>query len=203
MTDNVEAYLIYGLVWIGFGLAHSLLASQIIKHKLAHILGPAYRLTYNGFAIITFALVLWIGHQVFAPDIGYTLSHKTKLLLGFVEICGWVFMYFALGLYDMGRFAGTHQIRAAKNGGDAADDEALHTKGLHRYMRHPLYSAAFLILWGGVWSPFGLATAILGSAYLLVGTFFEERRLIARYGSDYVSYQSAVPAFIPWKGRAA
>jgi len=59
---------------------------------------------------------------------------------------------------------------------------------LHRFVRHPLYSAAFLILWGSV--------------YLVVGSHFEERFLERLYGDAYADYRRRVPAFVPWKGRA-
>jgi len=78
----------------------------------------------------------------------------------------------------------------------------LRVDGLHRYVRHPLYSAVFLVLWGAVWSPLGLMTAFFGSIYLVIGAWLEERRLIARYGDDYAAYRARVPAFIPWRGRA-
>ena len=35
------------------------------------------------------------------------------------------------------------------------------------------------------------------SIYLYVGTFFEERRLVAEFGDDYGEYQRQVPRLIP------
>ena len=47
----------------------------------------------------------------------------------------------------------------------------------------------------------GLATAVWGSAYLVIGTAFEERKLRRLYGQAYEDYRARVPAFVPWKGR--
>ena len=200
MPEAIQAYLFYGMAWSAFGIAHSILASETIKRRLAGVFGSAYRLAYNGFAIISFAATLWAGHQFFTDTEAFNHSNAIKVLLSIIEISGWFLLFLALGQYDLSRFTGTHQLKAAKSGA-SPDDEALHTEGLHRYVRHPLYSAAFLILWGAAWTPLGLATAIFGSAYLLIGTYFEERRLLAQYGETYATYRNRVPAFIPWRGR--
>ena len=86
---------------------------------------------------------------------------------------------------------------------DVEPDEGLRIDGLHRYVRHPLYSGLFLMLWGHAQTEFALATAFWGSVYLVIGTLFEERRLIARYGQAYAAYRSRVPAFVPWRGKSA
>ena len=193
---------VYGAMWAAFGLAHSLLASETIKACLHRWLGAGYRLAYNGFAIVTLVVVFWGGHVVLGDLPAYDLSGTYKVVLGVLEISGWFLMFWALGGYDLGRLAGTAQVRAAEGGRPLDEDEPLRVDGLHRYVRHPLYSAVFLVLWGAVWSPLGLMTAFFGSIYLVIGTWLEERRLIARYGDDYAAYWARVPAFIPWRGRA-
>ncbi len=193
----------YGVMWAAFGMCHSLLASETVKARLHGWLGAGYRLAYNGFAVISLAALFWGGHALLGALPAFDLSGPHKIGLGGLEIAGWVLMFIALGGYDLGRFAGTAQMRAAKTGEALDEDGPLRTEGLHRYVRHPLYSAVFLVLWGAVWSPFGLMTAIFGSIYLLCGTWLEERRLIARYGDAYTAYRARVPAYVPWRGRAA
>ena len=118
-----------------------------------------------------------------------------------VFAAGWLILFAGLLEYDLGRFAGTRQIRNHFRGIEEPEDEPLRTGGLLARVRHPLYSAAFLILWGRVGGEFELATALWGSLYLLAGTACEERRLVRLYGSAYEAYRRRVPAFIPWKGR--
>jgi protein-S-isoprenylcysteine O-methyltransferase Ste14 len=74
---------------------------------------------------------------------------------------------------------------------------------MHGYVRHPLYLGAYLYLLGGATSEFGMLTAFWGCFYLLVGTWFEERGLVAQYGRAYEEYKQKVPAIIPFKGRAS
>ena len=53
------------------------------------------------------------------------------------------------------------------------------------------------MLWGGAISLLGFWTAIWGTLYLVIGSRFEERKLVNIYGDDYQRYQQDVPQFFP------
>lgn len=183
------AHLLYGAAWISFGAGHSWLAGARMKRAF----GAGYRLAFNIVATVHASAVFALGHHVLGtPD---TLAPWPLLAM---HIAGWALLAWSLKDYDLGRFSGLAQLRAARAGTPLGDDEPLITGGLHRHVRHPLYSAAFLILWGGAASPFGAATALWGSLYLVAGTWSEERRLLARHGAGYAEYRRRVPAFVPW-----
>lgn len=200
------AHIAYGLLWVGFGVLHSVLASATAKQRLRPLFGRAYRLSYNLFAAVHIGAVVIGGRIWIAPQLaGYDFPPMIRAALGAMALLGGIVLLLALGQYDLGRFSGLTQLR----GGDAtsgnafdADEEPLHVTGLHRYVRHPLYTGAYLFLWGTVGSEFDLATAIWASLYLAIGSRFEEGRLIERFGDSYATYRSRVPAIIPWRGRA-
>ena len=192
-----QTYGLYGLVWLAFGLMHSLLAGPTPKAIFQGTLGNRYRLVYNVIAIVTFGFAAWIGLIIFEDASNIEWGGRAKVWLGIVGISGWILLFIAAGGYDMRRFIGLSQVTE-----NTPEDEPLRMDGLHRYVRHPLYSAVFLIFIGGAWTHFGLATAIFGSLYLIMGTWSEERKLVALYGQDYIEYRQRVPAFIPWRGRA-
>ncbi|GHD03960.1 hypothetical protein GCM10019060_40440 [Novosphingobium pokkalii] len=98
----------------------------------------------------------------------------------------------ALRAYRLGPFVGWSQLRGEE---DAV--QTLVVTGLHRKVRHPLCTAALLLLWGRVDDELSLATAIWGSLYLAVGSHFEERRLMSRYGESYRRYRAITPRFFP------
>lgn len=200
--SGFPAHFWYAAAWAGFGLCHSLLARGFVKTRLVPRLGPYYRLAYNLFAALQIALVVWTGWFLLDDATAFAWPDGLRLALNAIHLAGWVLMVAALMGYDLGRLAGLTQIRNHLRGISAPEDEPLRRDGFHRYVRHPVYSAAFLILWGAVWNELSLATAIWASLYFLIGTHFEERWLKIHYGSAYETYRQTVPAFIPWKGRA-
>lgn len=195
-------YLLYAALWLSFGLGHSLLADARIKARLKPSFRAGYRLAYNLFAVLHVLLVVGAGWWLLGDGAALDRANWIRVLQGAATLLGVTVFLVALFGYDLGRFAGTAQLRASAEGKFLDDEEPLRLSGLHRCVRHPLYSAGFLLLWGRIADEFTLATAVLASLYLVIGARFEEKRLLARFGEAYARYRNAVPAFVPWKGRA-
>lgn len=168
-------------------------------HRLA---GSAARLTYNLIAVAHITSVVAIGHWLLDEAPRFTFGATVDAIRWTLLIAGIGVFAVAARSYDLGRLAGTAQWRAAKEGHDLPEDEPLRTDGLHAHIRHPLYLGGLLLLWGLARDPLSLATAVWGSAYLIVGAWFEERKLLRLYGETYRAYRARVPAFLPWRGRA-
>lgn len=198
----LAAHSLYALAWLSFGAGHSLLASAAVKRRQRPVLGLFYRLAYNLFATLHIALVLALGRYLLSGGGGWALAPAVEFALDALFVAGVAAFLAALPGYDLGRLAGTRQIRNHFAGISEPEDEPLRRDGLHRFVRHPLYAASFPILWGRVDDDLTLATALWGSTYLLIGAWLEERRLLALYGAAYAAYRARVPAFVPWKGRA-
>ena len=190
--------LIYALAWLSFGVGHSLLAGARRNRGMLAVAGRFHRLAYNLFAIVHLGVVLAIGRWLAAGSAGFALPIWLVWVGDAMVVGGAVLGFAALRSYRAAPFIGIAQLH-----GDGDDDEPLALDGLHRWMRHPLYSALFLMLWGLARSPLGLATAIWASLYLIVGSRIEEQRLVARYGDAYRAYRRATPAFLPWKRLAS
>ena len=80
---------------------------------------------------------------------------------------------------------------------DATSDR-LQVHGPYRLVRHPLMTGLLLCFWCASTFTAGhllWATGLTG--YILLGTFLEERDLIARFGTVYRTYAAQVPAFFP------
>ena len=197
---SITAHILYALGWLSFGVIHSLLASQSVKSLLLPLFGRAYRLVYNLFALLYFGVLVYGGRYLIgdAADAFHPGPVMRNVLIAMMLLGVTIFIA-ALFQYDLGRFAGISQLFKPD---DAKTTEPLQLRGLNRYVRHPLYTGAHLYLWGAVRSEFDLATAIWASAYLLIGSRFEEQRLVAEYGQAYRDYLRRVPSLIPWRGRA-
>lgn len=76
----------------------------------------------------------------------------------------------------------------------------LKVEGIHRFVRHPLYSGTILFVWGLFFIfPMlnNLIAVILLTLYVLIGISFEEKKLIKEFGKKYESYIAEVPMLIP------
>ncbi len=189
---TLGGHLLYGGAWLAFALCHSLTAGAGPQRGLGRLFGRAHRIGYNALATVQIALVLGVGAWVAQGDRPYAMPLVLTGLRWAMIAFGFALGVLGLRAYRLGPFAGWAQLRGEE---DAA--QPLVVDGLHRHMRHPLYSAALLLLWGRVDSELALATAVWGSLYLAIGSHYEERRLLTRYGEAYRRYRAITPRFFP------
>lgn len=78
--------------------------------------------------------------------------------------------------------------------------------GLYAYVRHPRYAGMFSAVLGAALLA-GTRTlwlvVLLWWPLALLAIHMEERELAARFGAGYETYRKRVPAFVPWRWRAA
>ncbi|MBN1430635.1 MAG: isoprenylcysteine carboxylmethyltransferase family protein [Anaerolineae bacterium] len=192
------------LAMAGFAVVHSLTAGSGMKQILRMTFSERfvegwYRVVYNLFAVISFAPVLLL--MVVLPDqILYLVPPPYLfLLLGIQGIGGIGFLWGASSV-DLCRFAGVRQVYAFFSGGSLPlPEEALQARGVYKFSRHPLYFFSLVILWLIPIMSLNLLVFNVGvTLYLVIGSLFEERRLLRAYGKAYRRYQQEVPWLIPW-----
>lgn len=192
-------YFLLVLLWLIYFIVHSLLVSQRAKQYFEAQMGEAfryYRLFYNIIATVSLLGIMF-----------YSAILSSKLLLpaSWLPIVRFIGLTFAIwGVlvlrlafkkYSMKEFLG---IAQASNETDTVDK--LQTGGILQFVRHPIYSATLLLIWGfWLFSPtlVNLISMILVSAYVVIGMRLEEKKLIAHFGEAYLQYQERVPALIP------
>jgi protein-S-isoprenylcysteine O-methyltransferase Ste14 len=83
----------------------------------------------------------------------------------------------------------------------AGRSEPLIVGGPYRYVRHPLYLGVILFacgLWLLVdWTPLLITTALFVLWFNFVLTPFEEKELVAMFGTAYEEYSKQVPKLVP------
>lgn len=180
-----------------YGIVHSLLASFAVKRWLRARLGPVtdriYRLAYNLFAIVSFLPVL-----VLLAWLPGELLYRLRLPWSVLALLGQgsALVLLAIGTLqtDPWSFLGLRQWMDRGVPGAPR----LMVTGLYRWVRHPLYTAGLLFIWlTPVMTTSVLALNLALTAYILVGSRLEERRLIVEFGAAYADYQTRVPGLIP------
>ncbi|PKN89734.1 MAG: isoprenylcysteine carboxylmethyltransferase family protein, partial [Chloroflexi bacterium HGW-Chloroflexi-7] len=76
----------------------------------------------------------------------------------------------------------------------------LMTDGLYRYSRHPIYFFSFIVLWLFPLMSWNILSLAIGvTIYTLIGSRFEEHKLVGEFGQTYIDYRKVTPWIIPIK----
>ncbi len=197
----ISHLVLLALLWLGYFVLHSLLASLGVTQRVAARWPgamPAYRLGYNLFAVLLLAppawlMLTWDGPLLWAWTGAWMwLAHGLALLA--MGLFAW-----SLAGYDSGEFSGLRQWRLRRE--TIADDATLHITTLHRFVRHPWYFCALLLIWTRDMDAARLLSALLATSYFVVGSHLEENKLLVFYGDAYRRYLERVPGLVPWPGR--
>lgn len=197
--------LILACLWVAWCVVHSLLISRQ-AHELADRLlrnaSGKYRLFYVTFSLISLAPILW--YQFSLPQKILLQQNPVIIIIQAVLlIYGILMFYLGAGIYDMKYFLGITQWRNMQKK-QKPQILPFHTDGVLSYVRHPWYSGGIAFLWGlGAITDIYFLTRTILTAYIIIGTVLEERRLEKELGTQYTQYRQKVPMLIPWKGKKA
>ena len=192
---------ILALVWAFWCSMHSLLISRSFTARMKEIWGikfAYYRLAYNSFSILTLIPVV-VYQQLLDEKMIFSWPGPWLLLKFGMYLASFVFFYGGYLVFDMQYVLGLKQIDEMR-GGRKIEAMNFNTTGILEYVRHPWYSGAILLVWAfGPISDVSLVSKIILTAYLIIGTFLEEKKLIREIGEPYLAYRKKVPMLIPWK----
>ncbi len=199
----VTAVAYVSLSILAFSVAHSLLASHFFKNRVSQVVGKRfyngwYRALYNLISLFTLLPVLYFLAAP-SPVLWQTTGIGT-LFFNFIRIIAVIGALCSLAQIDWLAFMGIRQIVAYYNNHSTSEkNEILITTGLYKFTRHPLYFFSLLYIWfaplmSTSWFFFSIGTTL----YFLIGSYFEERKMLTLYGDRYKSYIKEVPWLIPF-----
>lgn len=179
-----------------YGALHSLLAAPGAKRLARRAFGQAgacgYRLAYNAIGVVTLIPVL----AVVALEPGAVLYRLRLPWAGLalaLQALGLAILALGLLQTDVMHFLGLRQLVERE-----AQPPRLVVSGLYRHVRHPLYTAGLAVLW---FTPLLTASLLVlniaFTAYIVIGSHLEERRLHAEFGPTYAAYARRVPRLLP------
>ena len=195
--------LLIFIALIAFGALHSILASHTAKALAQRLVGAAfatmtYRLFFNFIAALTVLPSLYLVWTLPDREV-YRLPEPVNYVALLIQALAVLGLIYALYQLDFFFFLGIRQvIEPPHTSIDATSTAQLVTSGLHRYVRHPLYTTSLIILY--LTSPMTinwLAFAVSCNVYFFLGSIFEERKLVREFGAAYRDYQQRVPRLLP------
>lgn len=197
-----------------FAVLHSVCAHEPFKRALAGLAGPFFveyfwRLVYCGLSFWALyqgiASLHWLRNPendvwlIVYPD--WVWQIVTAIHLASVAV-----LYFAFIQSDYLEFLGFKQAwrgLVALVGRQTLEPlpifgtDRLEVRGIYGWVRHPMLSAGLLFLMTSGPSLNNLVYIGMYAAYMLIGGYYEERRLIRVFGEDYRRYRQEVGAFVP------
>jgi protein-S-isoprenylcysteine O-methyltransferase Ste14 len=179
-----------------WGVIHSLLASHFAKDMIRGVLGKDlmrfYRFGYNVFSVVSFAPILYL--MWFLPDQPlYRVPAPWSYLMFVGQGISALLLLVALLQTDTLSFIGVKQFFI-----EGEESGQLVTRGLYRVVRHPLYTFSLLFLWLTPSMSVNSLTLYIGATlYILIGAYFEERKLLRDFGTAYAAYKQKTPMLIP------
>ncbi len=204
-----------------FGLLHSIGAQEPFKNALARWASPFFvdhfwRLVYCGLSY--WALYYGVAELHWARNVEYDVwlfDYPDWLwqIIIVLHLGSIAFLYAAFLQSDYLEFLGLRQayrgLLGILGGATPTSDiklfgtHRLEVRGVYGWVRHPMMVAGLLFLLTSGPSLNNIVYTAMYVTYMVIGGYYEERRMIKIFADEYRRYQSRVGAFIPffWRGQ--
>lgn len=195
--------LIIVLLFSIFAISHSFLAYFDVKKKITERVGEKiafYRLFYNISSIIIFIAIYALSPK---PNLLiYDLPFPYDIIIFGIQVLGIIGFFWASSFIDLKEFLGLTQIKRYYEGKYKLDELDEHQTfiiaGPFKFVRHPIYFFSIIILgFRPTMDLFYLTFFICAVIYFYIGSIYEEKNLVKRFGTDYLVYKTKVPRLIP------
>lgn len=192
--------LLDGFLSMLFFVQHSGMVRRSFRSWLAAMVPPHYHGAVYAIAsgaVLTLVVLAWQA----SPTVLVVIPEGVQWLFGvcsLLAIAGTFWGMWALGAFDS---FGLSPIRA-RLGGQQSQSNSLIILGPYLWVRHPLYSFMLVLIWSSPHlSADRLLFNVLWTSWIVLGSYLEERDLVAAFGDPYRQYQKTVPILVPWRGR--
>ena len=180
-----------------FAIQHSGMARRSFKSWEKKILPePLQRSTFVLLASLSLALLFWQWRPL--PALIWEVEAAwVRGLIWTMFAIGWVVVLASTFLISHTHMFGLKQVWAYFKGKDVPE-LGFQTRGLYRYVRHPLYLGMLIAFWATPAMTVGhLVFALAANGYILLGARLEERDLLLAFGKVYSQYSKRVSMLIP------
>jgi methanethiol S-methyltransferase len=195
-TTLSEAIAINLLLLGLFAIQHSVMARPAFKRWWSSVLPVAYqRSTYVLLTSLILLLLFWQWRPIPAP-VWRTDGEAAWLLTG-IHWLGWMIVFASTFMIDHFELFGLSQAFSALRKAELPG-QSFKMPLLYKIVRHPLMLGFLVAFWATPEMTEGhLLFSIMTTAYILIALQFEERDLIAEFGTTYQQYRGRVPMLVP------
>ena len=192
------------LMWDGFlsllfFIQHSGMVRASFRNRISSSIPSDYHpATYSILSgiVLTVVVLLWQTSQTVLFQIQGPLRMLPRVI-SLLAIAGFIWGVRALRTFDP---FGRTPIVARLRGGQLRPP-TFDLGGPYLWVRHPLYFFSLVLIWTApVVSSDRVLFNVLWTLWIALGSYLEEKDLVAEFGERYRRYQKTVPMLFPWRG---
>ncbi len=198
-------YVLIVMLWAGYCALHSYLISVRFTELLIRTLKDYYafyRLLYVLFSLLLLIPLIrytsqFQGAEIIPHDMPLSIV-RSVLAWGAAGMFFWAFFFD----YDPWSFFGIRQMLRFGKTDAPQPPGSIKKNGLLGVIRHPMYLTLIIFLWCQTFTALDIMVNAVLTAYIIIGTRLEEKKLVLEFGDAYIAYQQQVPMLIPFsKGK--
>ncbi|MGZ3497629.1 MAG: methanethiol S-methyltransferase [Vulcanimicrobiaceae bacterium] len=180
-----------------FAVQHTIMARPHFKQGWTSIVpSPIERSIF----VLTASLILIFLFVAWQPIAGLIWNAHGALRIAIYALYafGWIFAIAATFQINHWDLFGLRQVLVPLTS-VTHEELGLRTPFMYRIVRHPLMLGLLIAFWTSPIMTVGhLLFSLASTAYIVVGTWFEERDLVKEFGNDYITYRAQTPGLIPF-----
>lgn len=200
--------IICATLWAVFGFQHSFLARPSTKILINKIFGFTfetyfYPILYFISQCIVFLIIYDIIRHLKPTVVIFEIPKELVYLMYWFNQIANIFLIITVFHFDIGNFTGMSKLikffsRSEKNP-KQVNQTHLNSRYLYKYIRHPMYLGVILVFVSSttIYTDLFFVSLISIVVYIEIGSHFEEKSLIKKFGSQYVDYQQKTKRYIP------
>jgi len=192
------------ILWLTFGFIHSLMArphfKKIINKKIGEIFEKYfYRFFYFITQCIIFYFIYGIIKNLDPGNILLKIPENFDKIYFVFYIFSNLFLIISVLQFDISEFIGVSQIikffkKSKKN------NQKLNSSFLYKYIRHPMYLGIILVYISShtIFTQLFFINLISLIVYIEIGSYYEEKTLVEKFGENYSKYQNSTYKYFPF-----
>ena len=197
----LPSLLINAALLVAFVVQHTIMARPAFKRWWTGFVPKSIeRSTFVFASCIALGVMFWQWRPL--PGVVWDVGQgPARWVLTGLSLIGWVTVFLASAMVSHFDLFGLRQVwfRLMNRPYVAVGFRLV---GLYKLVRHPLMLGFLIAFWSAPVMTVGhLAFAALVTGYIFMGTWFEERDLIAEHGENYLAYRRQVRGLVPLPRR--